>query len=603
MTKARYFESKTLILFVVLFVATTMHLFASDDWETWYEKHDKNETPTYDETIRYARKLADQSPYIHYSIIGKSHRNKDIPLLILDMNGNFSPEAVHNSGNKILLVNAAIHPGEPVGKDAGLMLFRDIAIKNMHHQIMDDITLLFIPIMNVDGHERFGPYNRINQDGPREMGWRTNALNLNLNRDFLKTDSDEVSALLDLWQQWDPDFFIDTHSTNGGDYQYAMTYATGTNKENMYKDLAAWVQDTYLSQVEEKMEDDGFPVFPYVTYRSWHDPRSGLRSGVGNPMYSTSYANYRNRPGLLLETHMLKPYKIRVESTYRMLVNTIDVLHHDQSLQRIVDTADKFTASNDFLNKDFPLSFEMINDSIMVDFLGVEYKKVKSDLTGGDWFIYDSDKPAKYQIAWFNQHKPNLTVKLPEFYIVPVEYEDVIERLKIHGIEMIELADDKNIQVESYKFSNVSLSGFSREGRQTASFQTESISETRTYPKGSVIIPMNQSGARLVAMALEPEAYGSYAYWGFFNAIFERVEYFESYTMEQMAREMIKEDPSLKEKLNKEMEENPDMAENPYAILTWFYQQTPYYDQQHNIYPVGRIMNADDLYPGLSFDK
>ncbi len=588
MKKSHTFASKSINLFL-LFIGFSLHLYASDDWQTWYEQHNQNKTPSYDETIRFARQLADSSAYIHYSVIGKSHRNKDIPLLILDMNGNFNPAAVHNSGNKILLVNAAIHPGEPVGKDAGLMLFRDIAIKNMHHEIMEDVTLLFIPIMNVDGHERFGPYNRINQNGPEEMGWRTNAINLNLNRDFLKADSKEVTALLQLWQEWNPDFFIDTHSTNGGDYQYAMTYATGTSKDNMYEELAEWTKTTYIAQVEEKMEDDGFPVFPYVTYRSWHDPRSGLRSGVGNPMYSTSYANYRNRPGLLLETHMLKPYEVRVESTYRMLVNTIDILHQDQSLKKIVEKADIYAASDEFLKKDFPLSFQLTNDSVMVDFLGVEYKKVKSDLTGGDWFIYDSEKPVQYQIAWFNQSKPALKVKLPSSYIIPVEYNTVIDRLKVHGIEMTELAEDKIIEVESYKFTDVSLAGSSREGRQTASFQTETISQKRTYPKGSVIVPMNQPEARLIAMALEPMAYGSFAYWGFFNAIFERVEYFESYTMEQMAREMLEEDPSLKEKLDQEILENPDLANNPYAILTWFYKQTPYYDQQHNVYPVGRI--------------
>lgn len=582
------------IIFIILFVSVTgiFETQAEDGWQTWYEKHNFNSTPSYEETMAFSQRLADSSPIIHYEVFGKSHQNRDLGVLIVNKQGNFTPQKVHDTKHLVVLIQAAIHPGEPVGKDAGLQLLRDMAIHGKHLDYLDNITLVFIPILNADGHERFGPYNRINQDGPEEMGWRTNARNLNLNRDYLKADSKEMQALLKLWHQWNPDFFIDTHSTNGGDYQYTMTYAMdvfgGADPE-----LVSWINDKYVPHIEEAMDADNFPIFPYVTYRSWHDPRSGLQSRVAHPMYSNGYASELNRPGLLLETHMLKPYPQRVESTYLMVLHTLRILHQNHQLKQIISQADAYAASEAFRQEKFPLRWELTSDSVMVDFLGVEYTKKRSTLSGGNWFIYEADKPVTYQIPWFKQNKPAYSVSLPEAYVIPVEYTDIIERLRLHGVEMTLLEEDRNMLVESYRFRDVQLASRSNEGRQTASFSTEKIQEERNYRKGSAIIPMSQARARLIVHALEPMAPGSFVYWGFFNAVFERVEYFESYVMETMAREMLANDPSLRQGLDHALRQNPSMADNPYAILSWFYEQTPYYDQRHNIYPVGRIIKND----------
>jgi len=575
------------ILLPLLFCCSSA--LGQDAWATFYELNNYNQTPRYAETMAYCQRLAAASDMLHYKVFGQSHQGRDLAVLIYDKKGNFTPEAVKRSGNRIVLVQAAIHPGEPVGKDAGMQLLRDIVIHRKHFEDLNNITILFIPILNPDGHERFGPFNRINQDGPLEMGWRTNAINLNLNRDYLKADTREIKAFLDLWHHWQPDFFIDTHSTNGGDYQYTMTYAMSIFGEG-YKPLINWIADDYLPVIEKMMANEGYPIFPYVTYRSWHDPRSGLISGTGHPMYSNSYVAELNRPGLLLETHMLKPYKMRVESTYLMIINTLKYLNQDNSLPQIIKEADSFTASAEFRKSPFPLRYEVLPDSVMVDFLGVEYTARKSDLSGGDWFVYNPDKPITYSIPWFNKHRVTHWVNLPEAYIIPVEYSCVIDRLKSHGIEMQLLETEKEFEIETYRFKNVRLASRSSEGRQTAGFSVEPIVEKRVFAKGSALIPMHQTRAAIIAHALEPMAPGSFAYWGFFNAVFERVEYFESYVMEKMARDMMDQDPSLEAKLKKAMEENPLMAQNPNLVLMWFYEQTPYYDQRHNIYPVGRLL-------------
>jgi hypothetical protein len=566
---------------------------ANNNWLTWYEAHGKNQTPRYDETIEFSKRLAEVSPELHYTTFGQSHQLRELPLLILDRQGRFTPEQVHASGNIVLLVQAAIHPGEPDGKDAGLLLLRDMVIDGKYRDLLENITLLFIPIFNLDGHERFGPFNRINQNGPEEMGWRTNSRNLNLNRDFLKADAIEMQHFLKLWNDWQPDFYIDTHSTNGGDYQYPMTYIIEIFG-NMEKGISDWCEQDFLPEWENLMEKSGYPAFPYVTYRNWHDPRSGLVSRTSPPALSNGFAAQRNRPGLLLETHMLKPYHLRVEATYFSILHTMELLQRDHNkLKELNNAADAFTASAEFRAQPFHLDFRTASDSVMIDFKGVEYQKIISDLSGGQWFIYESDKPASFQIPWFHVQKPSVTVKLPEAYIIPVQWYDVIERLQMHGIEMTFLTEEKEMEVESYRFRDVNLAGSVNEGRQMARFTTVPVTETRRFPAGSAIIPMNQPEARLIAHALEPDAPSSFAAWGFFNATFQRTEYFESYAMEAIARQMLQDDPDLQKRFEEKKATDQAFASNPREILNWFYEQTPYYDQEHNVYPVGRVMRGE----------
>jgi hypothetical protein len=269
----------------------------------------------------------------------------------------------------------------------------------------------------------------------------------------------------------------------------------------------------------------------------------------------------------------------------------MELLQRDhKKLKELNNAADAFTASAEFRAQPFHLDFRTSPDSVMIDFKGVEYQKIISDLSGGQWFIYESDKPATFQIPWFNKQEPTVSVMLPEAYIIPVQWFDVIVRLRLHGLEMTFLTEEKEMEVESYRFRDVNLAGSVNEGRQMARFTAVPVTETRRFPAGSAIIPMNQPEARLIAHALEPDAPSSFAAWGFFNAIFQRTEYFESYAMEAIARQMLQYDPDLQKRFEEKKATDPAFASNPREILNWFYEQTPYYDQEHNVYPVGRIM-------------
>ncbi len=561
----------------------------SQDWQTFYEKSNYLRTPRYNETVEYCERLDRASANISMINLGKSPQGRDIPMLIVDKDGLSNPELIRNKGRLVVLIQSCIHPGEPDGKDASLMLLRDIIIDKKQKGLLDKVSLLVIPIFNVDGHERFGAYNRINQNGPEEMGWRTNALNLNLNRDFLKAEAPEMKHWLKMYNTWLPDFFIDIHTTDGADYQYQLTYDI-EKYGNLDSGISRWLNDIYETRLTKGMIDNGYLIFPYVQFRKWHDPRSGLRKGAASPLVSTGYAAAQNRPAVLVETHMLKDYKTRVSAAYALVVETLKILNHQsETVKTLISMADKSTESANFRKEPLPVSFTTSkSDSIMVDFKGFEYTTQKSDLTGGEWFKYDPTKPVIMRVPFFAKVKSEKTVKLPQFYIVPVEWTDVINKLQLHGVSMQELGKDSMILVTVTHFKDAEFSKEPNEGRHMVSVTTEERKELRLYREGSQIIPVNQRAAKIAAFLLEPTASGSLVEWGFFNAVFEQKEYSETYVMEPMAREMLANDPQLKKEFEETVKNNPEYN-NQWTMLNWFYNRSKYSDLNYMVYPVGKV--------------
>ncbi len=584
---------KKLLLIILL-----LHFFTNikaQDWATHYEQSDFKKTPSYAETLDYCKRLDAASPMAALISIGTSPQGKEIPMMIVDRDGLKDPVSIREKGRVITLIQACIHPGEPDGKDAAIILLRDMLINNKHRDLLEKSSILFIPIVNVDGHERFGPYNRINQNGPEEMGWRTNAQNLNLNRDFLKADAGEMQQWLKIYSTWLPEFFIDIHTTDGADFQYALTYdieVFGT----LDSGITRWLSNIYEPRITAKMKENGFPIFPYVQFRNWHDPRSGLRTGAAPPMISQGYAALQNRPALLIETHMLKDYKTRVDATIQMLTHTLFIINHQaDNLKTLVEMADKSTAAPAFRKQPHPVSWNTSKtDSTMVDFYGFDYQVLKSDLTGGDWFVYDNTRPMVIKLPFFNKSLPETTVLLPEAYIIPAEWAEVINRMKLHGIKMDILTEPAEITVKSYKFKDYEFRRTPNEGRQMVKTGLTDTEETRAFPVGSVIVKTNQRTAKVIAAILEPAASGSYVEWGFFNAVFEQKEYSETYVMEKMAREMLEKSPELRKEFEA-LKSEPDFISNQWNILNWFYSKTPYWDQQFLKYPVGKIYDGQVL--------
>jgi hypothetical protein len=559
-----------------------------------YERSSGLETPRLAETVEDARALATASPWVRVTTFGRSPQGRELPLVIVDNDRGFDPAVARARGKAVVMIQAGIHPGEPEGKDAGLLFLRDVL--QAGSPLLDRLVFLFIPVFNVDGHERFSAWTRINQNGPKEAGWRSTAAGLNLNRDYLKADTPEMRAWLKLYQAWLPDVFVDCHTTDGADYQYALTYGEEVGKDSTWfvePALGSWIRDTFLPGFRAGMEKDGILVTQYVSFRSWHDPRSGLTGWPASPRYSNGYQSAQNRIGLLLETHMLKPYAVRVEATRSALRAVSEIAARERdALLKLNREADAATSSAAFRQAPMALAFEDDGSSEPVEFKGYEYRSTKSELTGGEWLTYDRGRPVTFELPRFQHMKVTASARVPEGYVVPAEWGELIARLDAQGIAYHRLAVPRTLTVASYRLLQAAFGRRPREGRQTVEkVSMVDLEESRTFPAGSAVVPTSQRTARLLVHLLEPASPDSLLSWGFFNTIFEQKEYGESYVLEPLAREMLAKDPQLKATFEKRRSEDMAFAASPEAQLNWFYQRSQWGDPSLNVYPVGKLLD------------
>lgn len=575
-----------LFFFAVFFMASCTE--KEYDLTTTFEKSNYLETDDYENTVIYAKRLAKKFKQVHYQSIGVTSQGREIPLLIVDENGYTNPKKIHKKGKDIILVQSCIHPGEPNGKDAMFLLIRNILSDNNNAALLNDFSFLFIPVMSPDGLAKFSPYNRINQNGPKQMGWRVNAQGLNLNRDYTKLDAPEMRAFVALFNKWQPDFFFDTHATDGADYQYVTTYST-ENFGNYDPGITRWLTETWEPSINVAMAQHDFPITRYVEFYPWGDPNGQLYDRSFSAMFSEGYTIARNCPGVLLETHMLKPYKDRVFSTYHMIEETLKIIRGDkENFNNVLKQAKK----NDQSLKELPINMESeLNDTIMEDFLGYHFDLVQSEVTGGQYYVYDVTKPETRPTRRIRSSRPTKTLSVPKEYIIPAQYNEIIDIVKAHGFKVNELKEEKTLTVNTYRFSNVSFLPMPSEGRcRLAHFDTEEITKEVTFPKGSAVVKTSQNGIRLLMNLLEPEMQGSLFEWGFFNNVLQRVEYFETYKMEPMAKAMLAADPFLAEQFNAwKASYDKDKQPSQYEMLNWFYERSPYFDKSYQIYPVGII--------------
>jgi zinc carboxypeptidase len=562
------------------------------EWITHAEKTNYHETPGYGETIDYAKKLAAASPWIQYVTFGKSGEGRDLPLLIATEGDTFTPDEARKANKPVVLIQACIHAGEPDGKDAGFALLRDIAITKTRQRLLESLVLLFIPIYNTDGHERSSPCNRINQNGPAEMGWRTTTTYQNLNRDYMKADTPETRAWLSLWNSWSPDLFIDCHVTDGADYRYNITYQF-EHHDGIAPGVLAWERQVIDGKVFPATEAVGNVVSWYLEFTDNRDFSQGIRDFNGSPRFSTGYVPLRNRPAVLIETHMLKDYRSRVRGTYDFLRFALEEVNRDPAaLLDAVRVADEeATAIGSNLARRHPIDFELTDETVPYGLKAVEYQTRLSEISN-DFRVVFGSEPLDVTVPMYNTFRTKTSIVPPLYYIVPPQWKDVIEVLTAHGLQLKTTVEPATLEVQSYRFSDVNWPSGPFEGRLMPKFKTEVITETRTFPAGSVLVPMTQKLARLCMNLLEPEAPDSLVAWGFFNAIFEQKEYGESYVLETLAREMIAKDAALREEFEKKLADDSSFAANPNQRLQFFYERSPYWDQQMNLYPVARITGA-----------
>ena len=573
---------------------------APEEFITDCELSDFVKTPHFDETMAFFHKLADYSKMVNIESFGTSAQGRDLALVIVDKEGLTSPDEIRRKGRAIILVESCIHSGEPDGKDASMIMLRDMVVHGKDVELLDNVSFLMIPVFNVDGHEDFRATNRINQNGPEELGTRNTAQFLNLNRDFLKADAPEMRAWLKLYNRWMPELFIDVHVTNGADFQYVTTYAIENRGTMMEEGLRRWTTDVFEKQLNEQMEEVGFPMFLYASFKVPNAPEKGITVDIFDPRYSEAYAAARNRIGLLLENHIYKPYKQRVMCTIEAIKASARIIgENKEDLMAAVERADKVVGSAEYRKTPMDLAYRPVSrDSVWVDYLAWERETVKSDLSGADWTRHNYDKPITVKAPLITSYDATLSVQLPEAYIFMPQWSDVIELFDLHDIKYTRLEEPKSIEVETYRYSGATFSPRQSEGRVPvvkADYTTQT--ETLEYPAGSILIDMNQPSGRLAAWLLEPSAPGSLVYWGFFNQVLQPSNEFwiRLGYMEEKGRELLAKDPALKAEFEKRMED-PAFAGDSNAILNFFYERVRKAAHQNNeVHPAWRVMDRSQL--------
>jgi hypothetical protein len=580
-------------------------------WLTPAEKSCYATTPDYDDTMAYLRRLqAAAAGQVKIAGFGKTGEGRELDIVIASRDGVFDPAAIHAAKRPIVLVQNSIHAGEMDGKDACLALLRDMVINKSKAALLDRAVFVFIPMYNADGHERRSPYNRINQDGPAEVGWRGNGTNLNLNRDYLKADAPETRAFMAMFHYWLPDFFVDDHVTDGADYQYDVTF-TIDDGPNLPAGTVKWVDDVATPTLEKYVDAHGHLAFPtYINLVNDNDPAQGLGFNDDPPRFSTGYVVLEGRPGMLVELHMLKDYKTRVTGNYEILAGLMELMnsHADKviALNAAADKGAEALGAHPLSDEKFPLALGWGGQTTPVLFRGYKYTRELSAVSGVMWVKY-SHEPWNVSLPMQTGYKVTAEAAPPAAYIIPEQWTDVIGVLAAHQVQMERTTKAWAGNVETYQCAGMEWQEPPFEGRHPT-FNGEAthdpgkfgscvlIQQKMSFPAGSAVVRLNQRLSKVAMEWLEPAAPDSAMQWGFFDSIFEQKEYGEAYVLESLAREMMAKGPKLKEEFEKKIASDPAFAGNATARLEFFYERSPWFAANRvGLYPVGRLSNVEQL--------
>jgi hypothetical protein len=535
---------------------------------------------------------------------GTTPEGRTMKALVASRSGALTPEAARAAGVPVLLVQGGIHAGEIDGKDAGFLVLRQALDGEAAPGALEQLVLVFVPVFNVDGHERFGAWNRPNQRGPEEMGWRTTARNHNLNRDYMKADAPEMRAMLALVEAWDPIAYVDLHATNGARFEHDIS----VQLEPLHSGDAGLaragraLRDALLADLARQ---GSLPLPFYPSFETHDDPASGIVDGVSPPRFSHGYFTLRNRFGVLVETHSWKEYPVRVRITRSLVAGMLEqTARHGRDWLRTAAAADARSAT--LGGKDVPLDWKATDQVRIVDFRGYAWTRTHSDVSGALATRYDESTPQIWKMPLRDEIVPRVLATAPRGgYIIPAAFSDsVAGKLDVHGIRYRRLgcADVRPsgpcggdapapTVVEAFRADRIDFAAQPVEGRQRLTVEGAWRQEPQVVPPGSLFVPIAQPKSRLVMALLEPQAPDSLLQWGLFNNAFERKEYMEAYVAEAVAREMLAE-PGVRAAFERRLAEDAEFAASPRARLDWFYRRHPSWDERHGLYPVFRTQTA-----------
>ena len=579
---------KTSFLFLLLIPV----LGLSDDWQTPFEKSGGTQSATYEEAIDWYQRLDREYGSVQVLEYGKTDIGKPLHLVLVSQEGLTDPAEARRQGKRVLLINNAIHAGEPCGVDACMMLVRDLLQKEGMNRLLDRIVIGIIPVYNIGGYLNRGRFSRANQEGPEEHGFRGNARNYDLNRDFIKADTRNARSFSQIFQQWMPDVFVDTHTTNGADYQAVLTYIA-TQQDKIDPAIADYMQEVMVPELKIHMEDKEQVICPYVMSRG--TPDQGIVAFLDLPRYASGYASLFQTMSFITEAHMLKPFKQRVEATYSFLEGML--FHMDQHAVTIGDLINE-ARQNARQQTEFDLAWELDRDRVdKLSFKGYEGKYKKSEITGQDRLYYDREAPFTKEIDWLQHYKATVRVEKPRAYIVPQGEEKTLERLALNQVQMRSLAKDVRLTVETYYIENLQTGRNSYEGHfYHRDLEVRKDTQEVQFYAGDVVVYTDQWRNPYLLHVLEPEAQDAFFRWNFYDGILMQKEYFSSYVFEETAAELLAEDSVLQTAFKARKAEDEDFAQNARAQLNFIYQRSPYYEGTSlRRYPIFRWHGGADL--------
>ncbi|TRO65551.1 M14 family metallopeptidase [Christiangramia sabulilitoris] len=553
------------------------------DFETRFEKSGGTETGTYAEVISFYEQLADAYPSISIEEFGET--DAGLPLHLVTYNGNEEKDLEKlRKSHSVILINNGIHPGESDGIDATMMLFRDMALDSVRSP--KNTLVATIPIYNVGGALNRNSTTRTNQNGPKEYGFRGNARNYDLNRDFIKADTKNAQTFYEIFHYLNPDVFIDNHVSNGADYQYTLTHLF-TQHDKLGGNLGDYLQKKMMPALEDSLKAKDWDITPYVNVFN-QVPEDGFSQFMDYPRYSTGYAALWNTLGMMVETHMLKPYDKRVMGTYELMKSMIRITDSESTI--IKDLRNQ--ARRKYLtDRSYNLNFEVDKENpTSREFKGYKAEKITSNITGRERLKYDREEAFTEEIDYYDNYKVSQEIEIPRAYIIPQGWWQVLNRLKMNNIKMETLDRDTIIQVEVYKIEDYKTTETAYEGHYLHQDTKVSKSVQKiNFRKGDFLITTFQDGARYLIETLEPTAVDSFFNWNFFDTVLQQKEGFSPYVFEDIAQRMLEEDTQLKKEFEEKKLKDSGFNEDWYAQLEWLHKRSENYEAAHLRYPVFRL--------------
>lgn len=575
MRKLRYL----IVLLVLIFCCAI-----ADAQQTPFERSQQRETATYDEIIQWYQQLSRHYPQIKLINGGPTDSEDSLQVVLLSADRQFDPATWHRQHKTVILINNGIHPGEPDGIDASMMLARDWLTGKI--KLPSNVAIAIISVYNTGGCRNRNSYTRANQNGPIAYGFRGNAQNLDLNRDFIKQDAREARSFSRLFHWLQPDMQIDTHVSDGADFQHVMTLIS-TQYDQLGEPLGSWLKHQLLPDIVRRMQQTNWDIIPYVDFEL-SDFDKGMQMFFDTPRYSSGYASLFGCLSFIPETHMLKPFGQRVTATYDLLKSFVQLASEKNDSIRQLRTAWMAARSADSL---YTIRWKPDSSRFSeIRFSGYETVQRISEATQLPMMYYDHGKPYTKTVRFFDQYVPARQIRKPRYYVLPQGWPDVLERLQSNQVQWKRLQQDSSIRVESYHIDAYTSSAkpYEKHHRNTQ-VQVSVKQENKLFRKGDYLISLDQPASRYLMTALEPESDDGFFAWNLFDGILQPKEGYSDYRWDEIAAEQLKKDSLLAAKLVVKKKEDPGFAQNGSAILRFIYENSIYFEKAFRQYPVYRI--------------